>query len=380
MRALTIAILVAAITVVSPAAFAQTTDGGRCAERFPESTFDTSAMADVVSVHGSGIGAELLDRYAREWGELVALVQDEMGGLDGGVAVCVFDDELPLDNESLGWPATQFLRAASFGQDRLVVVSSWLISEAPDAGRNGLLHVAQYQVSGGTYPEPFGDEVKGWYRNRVDRTVEAVHNVFVRQNSGLAEPWQPFPWTVGQMVDPLVWNPEQGYGGAGDFANYAVATGGTEVLSTPLTSDLASLDEGWRQTLFDESGAVLGGSRGWILGLVMSVGIVVLGILMAWWSRRQKLKIEEQLRDLEFLEQKSREAREAEAVRTSLAASGGGRHSRVRRGRSRASRVDRDDRDRSPSRRSRRSRDDRVSEALKTGDDLFRHPGFDEDD
>ena len=104
----------------------------------------------------------------------------------------------------------------------------------------------------------------------VDRTVEVVHNVFVRQNSGLAEPWQPFPWTVGQMLDPLVWNPEQGYGGAGDFANYAVATAGNDVLSTPLTSDLAALDEGWRQTLFDESGAILGGSKGWGGGSALS--------------------------------------------------------------------------------------------------------------
>jgi hypothetical protein len=366
-----------AVALVAPAS-AQS--GGRCSQRFAESVFDTEAAAGPVQVYGSGISQALLDRYADDWSELVALVQEEMGGLDGGVAVCVFDDRLPIDAAALGWPRNLQLRAIAFGQEQLVVVSSWLIGETPDAGRNGLLHVAEYQVSAGTYPEPFGDEVKGWYRNRVDRTVETVHNAFVRQNSGLSEPWQPFPWTVGQMVDPLLWNPEVGYGGGGDFANYAAATGGNVVLSNPRGSDLAALDEGWRQSLFDESGAIPGGSRGWMVGLSVSLGVLLLGLYLAWSNRRQKKKIEEKMRDLDWLEQMSREAREREAVRTSVAGGGSRRDARVGRRGSNPAGVDGDDGDGAPTGGTGGSGGDRMTRRAEPGDDLFRHPGFDEDD
>lgn len=352
-------------------------DAGPCAARFPDSTFEVEAAAGPVAVYGSGVTQPLLDRYASDWKELVDVVQGEMGGLDGAT-VCVFDDQIPLDAQALGWAPGHFLRAIAFGEEQLVVVSSWLIAETPDAGRSGLLHVAQYQVSGGTYPEPFGNEVKGWYRNRIDRTVEVVHNAFVRQNTGLSEPWQPFPWTVGQMVDPLLWNPEFGYGGAGDFANYAVANGGDGVLRDPLNSDLTSLDERWRQSLFDESGAILGGSRGWILGLSMAIGIVLLGVVMALWNRRQKKILEERLRDLEWLERQVGEVERA-AVRPSVAVGGGRRNSGIGSSPTDPG-FDGDDRDGPPSDSSLGSRRDRVSRRRKSGDDIFRHPGFDGDD
>jgi len=374
-------IVVSCLLVGTPlASSAQSGTGGRCAERFPESTFETSASNGPVDVHGSGIGEALADRYAREWGELAALVQDEMGGLDDGVTVCVFEDTLPLDATALGWPEGQALRAAAFGDERLVVISSWLIAEAPDAGRNGVLHVAQYQVSDGSYPQPFADDVKGWYRNRIDRTVEVVHNAFVRQNTGLAEPWPPFPWTTAQMVDPLVWNPEFGYGGAGDFTNYAVATAGSGVLSDPSESELGELDDGWRQALFDESGAIPGGSKGWIVGLVGAIALVALGVGLAMWDRRQRRRFEAQLRDLDFLEEKAREARAAEAVRTSVATRSSGRDSRVGRGRHRSARVTDDDRDRTPAGGAVRTGDDGVAPRGESGDDRFRHPEFDGDD
>ena len=371
-------VFVGSLLAAAPAS-AQT-GGGRCSERIPDAVFDTEADAGPVKVYGSGTTQALLDRFAADWGELVELVQADMGGLDGGVAVCVFDDRLPFDAEALGWPRNQQLRAIAFGDEKLVFVSSWLVAVTSDAGRNGLLHIAQYQVSVGKYPEPFGNEVKGWYRNRVDRTVEVVHNAFVRQNSGLTEPWHPFPWTVGEMVDPLLWNPEFGYGGSGDFANYAVTTTGNGVLSDPLGSDLGTLDERWRRTLFDESGAILGGSKGWMLGLFLSVALLMLGGFMAWWTHRQKRLLEEKMGDLAWLEQMSREAHEREAVRTSIAVGGSRREARVRRRSPDSGGVDGDGRDGPPSGGEGGTRRNRVPRRGKPGDDLFRHPGFDGDD
>ena len=381
MRRLFIASVTAVLIAIVAAlpVLAQGAAGGRCAERFPDTEFDRTAMAGSVAIHGSGIPEGILERYARDWGVLVDWVQEEMGGLDEDVAVCIFEDDIPIDAQALGWSEGQALRAAAFGDEGLLLLSNWFVAAVPDAGYNGLLHLAQYRVSDGEYPEPFGNDVKGWYRNRLDGSVEVVHNFYVRQNTGLSEPWAPFPWTVGRMVDPLLWNPEFDYGGGGDFTNFAVAHGGTEVLSDPLQAELEELDEEWRQSLFDESGAIPGGSRGWITGLIVSVGVVSLGILMAWWNRRQKRVMEERLRDMAWLEEQSRIAHEEEAVKTSVSAGSSRRDSRVGRGRARSIGRDRDDRDGSPSGGAVRSPGDRVSRRGEPGDDLFRHPDFDDD-
>lgn len=355
-------------------------DGGRCAEAFPDSEFDHSTTAATVDVYGSGVPEGILDRYGRDFAVLVDWVNAEMGGLEEGVVVCMFEDRLPLDAQAIGWPEGQLLRAVAFGEEGMVVLSNWLPQHVPDAGYNGLLHVAQYQVSDGSYPEPFGNEVKGWYRNRLDRSVEVVHNFLVRQSSGLAEPLPSNPgiWVSGRMFDPILWNPEFGWGGGGDFANYAVANAGTDLLADPTAADLDTLDEEWKQQLFDESGAIPGGTKGWITGLVISVGIVVLGILMALWSRRQKRIIEQRLRDLPWLEEQARQAREREAVRTSVATGGRSGDPRVGRSRSRAP-GDGDDGDGSPAGSPVGSRGDGVSRRRQSGDDLFRHPGFDDE-
>ncbi|MFH1105142.1 MAG: hypothetical protein V1757_09430, partial [Actinomycetota bacterium] len=167
MRRLLPLTLAAALVLGASASASGHAPGGRCAERFPDSVFDTSAAAGPVMVHGSGIGSDLTTRYAADFERLVVLVQAEMGGLDDDVVVCIFAEDIPLDAQALGWPEGQKLHAAAFGEDRLVVVSSYLIRYVPDAGRAGLLHVAMWQVSEGQYPEPFGDEVAGWYRNRL---------------------------------------------------------------------------------------------------------------------------------------------------------------------------------------------------------------------
>jgi len=380
MRRISLATLFALLALgLFAAPAAAQVDGGRCNELFPEVEFDHSTTAGPVGVYGFQVPEGILDRYGRDFTVLVDWIVDEMGGLDESVAVCIFQDDIPLDAQELGWPEGQALRAVAFGEEGIIVLSNWFPVNVPDAGYNGLIHVAQYRVSDGEYPEPFGTEVKGWFRNRLDRSVEVVHNFYLRQNAGLSEPWAPFPWAVGRMVDPILWNPEFGYGGGGDFANFAVANGPDTVLSDPLGSDLETLDEEWRQALFDESGAIPGGSRGWVTGLAITVTFLAIGVFMPWWNRRQKKKFEIQLRDLPWLEEQSRIAREREAVRTSVATSGGGRDTGIRRGGSTTTVVDGDDGDGTPSGGSVGSRRDRMSASGESGDDLFRHPGFDDE-
>jgi hypothetical protein len=296
--------------------------------------------------------------------------------------VCVFQDRIPLDAQALGWPEGQFLRAAAFGEEGIIVLSNWFPVHVPGAGYNGLLHVAQYRVSDGDFPEPFGNEVRGWYRNRLDRTVEVVHNAAVRSSAGLAEPIPTNPgiWVSGRMYDPVLWNPEFGWGGGGDFANFAFSVAGRSVFEDPVGSDLDDLDAQWKQALFDESGAIPGGSRGWLTGLSFTVAVLAIGVIMPWWSRRQKRKFEEQLRDLPWLEEQSRIAREREAVRTSVATGSGGGDSRIGRRGPTTAFIDRDEGDGAPARGASRSRRDRMSSGGEAGDDLFRHPGFDDEE
>ena len=351
--------------------------GGRCTQRFGDSVFETSAAAGPVMVYGSGVAATLLDRFAADYAELAVPLQAEMGGLDDDVVVCIFDGDLPLDAQAMGWPEGQKLHAAAFGEDRMVVVSAYLIAVAQGAGRAGLLHVAMWQVSGGEYPQPFGDDVAGWYRNRIDDRVEPVHAQFVRANTGLSEPWPPFQWAAGRMVEPLLWNPEFGYGGNGDFTNFAVATAGTSILANPLGVDLATLDEGWRQGLFDESGSILGGSRGWITGLVLILAVLATGILMAWWGHVTRKRLERELR-----EAVARERRRAvpPPVTGSVRPSGpvGERRgdARVGGGHSTTAVREHDRRDGSPPLREVGTAVDDVAPSAESGDDLFRHPGF----
>jgi hypothetical protein len=377
-RLLPIAFVVSLLAAETLPAAAQS-PGGRCAERFPGSVFDSEALAGPVVVYGSGLDPQLTTRYAADFEPTATAVQEEMGGLEG-VVVCIFAEDIPVDGQALGWPEGQRLHAVAFGEEGIVVLSSYLIHVVPDAGRAGLLHVAMWQISAGTYPEPFGSDITGWYNNRANDQVEVVHSQFVRANIGLSEPWPPFPWTVGRMVDPLLWNPEFGYGGNGDFTNYAVAIAGDSVLSDPLGSDLEALDAGWRQELFDESGSVLGGSRAWIKGLIMVIVLIIAGILMAWWGRHTRKRLERELREAVARDRRPIVPRPEEGpVRPSDP--GGGRRgdARVGGGRTLSVVVEKDHGDGSPPLREVGTAVDDVPAPRQSGDDLFRPPGFDDE-
>ena len=355
-----------------------------CESRF-DAAFETSVEVGPVTVRGSGLNRELTERFADDFAPLIELLDEDLGTLDG-VEVCIFEDRIPVDAQALGWPEGQSLRAISFGEDRLVVLSSWLIGRVPDAGPAGLIHVALWQTSGGTYPQGFADDVMGWYRARLDGSLDAIHSVYLRYQIGLTEPWPPFPWTVSTIRDPILWNPEFPYGGAGDFTDFAVGQEGTALLSDPDPAEIARLDEGWRQALFDESGAIPGGSRGWITGVVLVGAILAAAVALAVGDRIYRKRAERRMREEALNPQRVWPAEEIEEdeeqellVRPSVGSrrrrgdSGvGGRQSRPRG-------VKGDDRDRAPSGREVGTDRDPVPPADESGHDLFRHPGLDDD-
>jgi hypothetical protein len=376
--ALFLTVLAAAATL-SPAASSQ--EAGGCAAVFPATTFDTSASAGPVVVRGAGLNSEMTVRFAGELTQIVEWVEAEISSL-AGVEVCLFGDALDIDAEALGWYPGLLLRAAAFGEEGVVATSTWQPRYTTDAEVVGLVHIALWRASGGSYPQPFADDVIGWYLGRLAGSTGAIHNLYLRQQIGLREPWPPFPWSVSTLEDPILWKPEYGYGGAGDFAGFVVEAKGAGYLAAPDPEELVELDEGWRQALFDDSGAIPGGSKGWIVGVVVAALLLCAAIAFAWLGRVSRLRAEEALRRLTPAPAAPAAVTEAEgaAVRPSVGGGLGRRHSRVG-GRNAGAVGGRgDDRNGAPAGGESGARRDRVAKTAKPGDEIFRHPGFRDED
>jgi hypothetical protein len=372
-------VTLAGVLLPTPAAAQQ---AAGCAAIFPGTTFDTSAPAGPVVVRGAGLTGEMTVRFAGELTQLVEWLEADIGSLEGA-EVCLFIDEMAIVAEALGWYPGLPLRAVVFGEQGVVAVSVWQPRFTADAGAVGLVHIALWRASGGSYPQPFADDVIGWYLGRRAGTTEAIHNLYLRQQIGLREPWPAFPWSVSTLSDPVLWKPEYGYGGAGDFTDFVVGAKGSGYLAAPALDELAGLDEEWRQALFDDSGAIPGGSKGWIAGVIAAVVLLGAAITFAWLGRVSRLRAEEALRQLAVAPAASAGADPAAAgaaVRPSVGGRPSRRHPRV--GGSGTGAVGRhgDDRDGAPAGGEGGPRRDRVAKKAKPGDDIFRHPGFRDDD
>lgn len=366
-RIATVVLLLLAMVLPVPAG-AQGSAG--CAGRFPDTVFVEERNEGPLKLLGAGVGDALMDRYAAEFGGLGGMLEDDLGSV-GGIEVCVFPNAVPWDAQALGWHPYQRLHAAAFGSEGVVVVSAYLITPSIDAGRNGIMHVWLWRLGDGLYPQALAEDVKGLYRNRLDSTVQNVHNALVRQNIGLAEPWPPFNWMAGAMTDPLLFDPEKSYGGMGDFAGFVMDSGAGAVLMDPEPVEVADLDEQWRQALYDESGSTLGGSKEWILGAVMIFGLLALAAAMAYLTRRARLRAHQQRRAA-ALRMLSGQA----AVGRSGSPGGGRPDAGVGSGPPGTVGRHGDDRDRPPTRSQAGPGFDGVPSGSQPGDDLFRHPDF----
>jgi hypothetical protein len=374
-RRLLAAVVVSLAVAAAPTAWA---GSGGCAARFPGSTFETAYPAGPVMVHGSGLTEPVARRFASEIERLAVMVHEDMGGIDDA-AVCVFADRIPVDAEALGWHPGHRLPAVVFGDEGIVALSAVRVGHVADGARRGLIHIAQWRATEGTYPAMLADDVLGWYRNRLDGSVAAVHEMFVRQNVGQVEPWPPFPWLDGPPIsDTVTWDPVFGYGGMGAFTAFAVSRAGTSVLVDPLGSDIAGLDEAWRVALFEQSGSIPGGSREWVIGAVMVAMLVGLAVFVALMARREKRRVARIVLEAsqQDAETRKRALEEQAAVRPSVPGSGRRAHPGVR-GAAPGGGVDGNDRDRPPSGRGIGTAVDDVTASDEAGDDMFRHPDFD---
>lgn len=384
MRRLAMALLL--LVIGMPDAFAQVPGDG-CAQAFPQVGFGITRSGGSVEVSASGLDLAVVERFTASVAEFAGILEAEVAPM-GGVAVCLFADELPLTPQDVGREGNLPLRAVAMGADDLLLVSAWSIRTVDDALLEGLVHIALWRAVGGGYPEPFATEVTGWYSARLSGTTSIAHSIMLRQNVGLREPMPPNDWVAGTAADTIVWNPENPYGGLGDFAGFVFAEAGPGVFADPAPEALAGLDERWRNALFDESGAIPGGSKGWIVGLAIAGGIVLVAIGLAWWTRLVRRRVLEEIRAA-ALEGRTLGGSGVEHppppdVRAAVGRPLSGQRRRrrnpgVRRGVDRAA-TDADDGNGAPSGRPVGGEADDVAPGGESGDDLFRHPGFDADD
>jgi hypothetical protein len=377
-------------TLVPPAAAQQGAVG--CEGLLPDVEFATTAAAGPVTVRGADLNQATTERFARDFSGTIATIEQMTPGALDGVEVCIFADRLPLDDEALGWPIGIVLRAAAFRSQGVIVLSAWQPALVPDAGRVGLAHTAQWRVADGAYPATFGIEVAGWHVSVANDELARWENLYLRQMIGETEPWPPIGWELGTLPNTLLWNPESGYAnvegggqirltGAGVFAEFAIESD-PGIVANPDPIRLQELDEAWRNDLFDRSGSVRGGTRGWITGAIVGGLIILAAVGLFWQGRVYRRRLERQLRDLTASPPVPAAAvtDPDEAVRPSMGQGLRRGDPGIRRRVPRAVGVDEDDRDRSPARGIIGRLRDRMSSRSEAEDDAFRHPGFDRDD
>ncbi len=245
---------------------------------FPDVEFEESLPAGPVTVHTSGIAAELASRLARDVAAPAELIDAELGGLEG-VEVCAFAGELPLDAQALGWPAGQRLRAIGFAHERVLVLSAWQVGLFADAAALGLAHQAEWAIGDGHYPDPLGGAVAQWYAARLDDRLARDHATMRYANLVRAVP-EEIPWTEGTIPERLLWNPEFQLSPIGDFVDHLVRTEGLGVLRNPDAAALRRAQESWQRGLLAEATGSETGTKGWIGGVIVVGLILTMGLAL----------------------------------------------------------------------------------------------------
>ncbi len=272
-------------------------DEDRCTERFPETEWTAIEIDAPATFATSAMTVEMAARFAADVERIATRVQSELGGLDG-VAVCLTLPEVKLDVGDLAAEG-QRLHVATYGEDKLFVLSAVELRSIDDAIAFGLPHIALWEAAAqleypGGYPEPLGSTIAHWYLardiNRVERYhVQLVVGLFLDDpNPEKRTAEDATRWLDGAKADPFLFDPQFVASPMGDFIEYAVTTRGVEVLRDLRQETWGPLENEWRVAMRDELLAGRTGSYGAEWGVTIVVVFLVLTVLMAWGKRRQK--------------------------------------------------------------------------------------------
>lgn len=273
-----------------------------CGDRFPNETWELVGETALLSVSAVGVPTEQALRFADEANATARLLEADFGEVPP-LELCVFGREVRLDPTGLV-PPGQLLHAAVFADEGTVYVGaigSRLFDETHSFGLAYAVlwdQAARLGMEG--YPEPLATAIGQWYLSRVSGKVELHHNqmrggAFFRDPAGGGI--ETTDWATAHQPPIYTWNPEFQEAPIGDLVDFAVGTYGTEVLSDPDPVRWADIEQEWQAALREEALQGTGGSgSAWVIGLAIVVGFVGLAALMAWLTRRSRIKAREQAR------------------------------------------------------------------------------------
>ncbi len=271
-------------------------DGGNCAARFPDVDWTITETTGPVALATAGMNEATSLRFASDVDRVAAMVQAEVGGLDGAVACLTTPEIAPAFNELVA--PGQRLHVAIFAEDKMFVLSAVETRMIDDAIAFGIPHIGLWHLADELgldegYPEPLGSTIAHWYLARdTDRLAryrtELIVPLYLDDPNPEERTLDDASMWVGDMKpDPFLFDPQFIGSQMGVFIDYAVAQEGPEVLRAVEQDVWGGLENRWRVSIRDEF------PRG-NFGVWWGVGIVVfftsLAIFLALDRRRRKKK------------------------------------------------------------------------------------------
>jgi hypothetical protein len=255
-----------------------------CDALFPGREWTGTAAAGPVVVYGADMRIEELDRFTAEIDQFVALIQPEIGHLDG-VSVCLFGGTVPLDPTAYV-PLGQRVHALALTGEQVVVVEALDARLVQRAAGFGLAYLALWNLGAGPYPEPLAYAVGQWYVSRVEDKVELHHEVMSRV--AFFQGTLGTDWTADVQSPTYAWNPQFQESPIGDLIDYAVEARGIETIVDPASVDWPALEARWAVDIEQELLGRSSPTTGWIFGLAFFLGMITLAVAMALIARRNK--------------------------------------------------------------------------------------------
>jgi hypothetical protein len=245
-----------------------------------------------VSIEATGIAEELGDRFSSEIGLAAAWITDDVGPYS--VTVCLVSDESSFDVSRFEAGSRRF-HAHSDLPDRLFVLNIERFGFVAPAGAYALSQHALWQNNGDQpFPEPIADVVGHWYRARILERLEQYHRDVMFSNLFDTEAF--IDWTARSQEPIQDWDPETNFLPIGDFMDFAVATYGTDVLLETDGDVWSEIEGEWRVSLRNDLRGRDTDTTGWIGGLALTVGSVVVALIaiaLGLWAKHRRKAREE---------------------------------------------------------------------------------------
>lgn len=272
------------------------TDVDRCTALFPGVTWQDQQSDGPATVATAGMTTAMSERFAADVARVGALVEDEIGGLEGTAVCLATPDQADAFAEFVA--PGQRLHVGVFASEKVLVLSAVEIRSIDDAIAFGLPHIALWHLADELglddgYPDPLGSTIAHWYLARETDRLERFKNELVvtlfldDPNPEERTLEDAAPWVGDLKPEPYFFDPQFIGSQMGVFIDFAVAEEGTAVLRDVDQATWADLERRWRISIRDQFPR---GTYGVWWGVAIVVGFLALAVFLAWTKRRANRK------------------------------------------------------------------------------------------